>query len=65
MISQGGEHGAVNGQYNTDSENGASGFGGMEWWNGIVEWNGLVEYWNRGFALHAGEKCTENEIWSS
>ena len=31
-----------------------------------MEWiSGLVEYWNRGFALHAGEKCTENEIWSS
>ena len=35
-------------------------------WNSGMEWtSGLVEYWNRGFALHAGEKCTENEIWSS
>ena len=35
------------------SGNGASGFGGMEWWNGIVEWNGLVEYWNTGIdVLH-------------
>ena len=24
---------------------GASGFGGMEWWNGMVEWNGGLE-WN-------------------